>query len=61
VPRLMDETDWEPDMSRLVDLIANGELATRVAADAGEREPLEALEGPQVASDGEDREDERSP
>src|SRR5918996_1482974 len=51
VPRLVDETDWEPDVARLVDLIANGELAARVAADAGERERLETLEGPQVASD----------
>jgi hypothetical protein len=31
-----------------------------VVANAGEGEPLEALEGPQVAADGDDREDERS-
>lgn len=52
VPLLEDETDWEPDVARLVDLIAGGGLAARVAADAGEREPLEALEGPQLSSDG---------
>jgi histidine ammonia-lyase len=50
VPRLVDETDWEPELGRLVELIANGELAARVAADAGEREPLEAHEGPGVAT-----------
>jgi histidine ammonia-lyase len=53
VPRLVDETDWEPNIARLVDVIAGGELAARVAADAGEREPLEAHEGPGVAN-GED-------
>jgi histidine ammonia-lyase len=50
VPRLVDETTWEPDITRLVELIANGELAVRVAADAGEREPLTAHEGPRVAT-----------
>jgi len=50
VPRLVDETDWEPNLAGLVELIANGGLASRVAADAGEREPLEAHEGPGVAS-----------
>lgn len=50
VPRLVDETAWEPDVPRLVELIANGELAARVAADAGEREPLEAHDGPGVAT-----------
>ncbi|HVD56140.1 MAG TPA: hypothetical protein VNC17_04810, partial [Thermoleophilaceae bacterium] len=50
VPRLLDETEWEPEVPRLVDLIANGELAARVAADAGERDPLEAHEGPGVAT-----------
>jgi histidine ammonia-lyase len=54
VPRLVDETDWEPDLAGLVELIANGELASRVAADAGEREPLEAHEGPGVASSEDD-------
>jgi histidine ammonia-lyase len=54
VPRLVDETDWEPEVARLVELIASGELAARVAAGAGEREPLEAHEGPRVA-DTEDR------
>jgi histidine ammonia-lyase len=49
VPVLVDETDWEPDVARLVELIANGDLVARVAAGAGEREPLEALEGPQAA------------
>jgi histidine ammonia-lyase len=49
VPRLVDETDWEADVARLVERISNGELAARVAADAGEREPLEAHEGPRVA------------
>jgi histidine ammonia-lyase len=53
VPRLVDETEWEPNIARLVDVIAGGELAARVAADAGEREPLEAHEGPGVA-DAED-------
>jgi histidine ammonia-lyase len=50
VPRLVDETEWEPDLARLVELIANGELAARVAADAGQREPLDAHEGPAVAA-----------
>ena len=50
VPRLVDETDWEPDVAGLVDLIARGDLAARVAADVGEREPLNALEGPRVAA-----------
>jgi histidine ammonia-lyase len=50
VPRLVDEAAWEPDIARLVERIANGELAARVAADAGEREPLEAHEGPGVAT-----------
>jgi len=50
VPRLVDETEWEPDVAALVELIANGDLSARVAADAGEREPLEAHEGPAVAS-----------
>jgi histidine ammonia-lyase len=54
VPRLVDETDWEPDVARLVELIASGGLAAGVAAGAGEREPLEAHEGPRVA-DTEDR------
>lgn len=49
VPRLVDETDWEPDVARLVERVADGELVARVAADAGEREPLEAHEGPRVA------------
>ena len=50
VPRLGDETDWEPDVGRLVELIGDGELAARVAADAGEREPLDAHEGPGVVA-----------
>ena len=56
IPRLVDETVWEPDVPRLVDLIANGKLAARVAADAGERDPLEAHEGPGVASPGNEQE-----
>jgi histidine ammonia-lyase len=50
IPRLVDETDWDPDIARLVDLIAGGELGTRVAAGAGERERLEVHEGPRVAT-----------
>jgi histidine ammonia-lyase len=50
VPRLVDETEWDPDVAGLVDLIANGELGARVAADAGERQPLEAHEGPRLAN-----------
>ena len=50
VPRLVDETAWEPDVLRLVEVVANGELSAGVAADAGERDPLEAHEGPGVAT-----------
>ena len=60
VPRLVDETEWEPDVAGLVDLIADGELGARVAADAGERQPLEAHEGPRVAKP-EDRSPEDDP
>jgi histidine ammonia-lyase len=49
VPRLVDEADWEPNVAHLVELIASGDLAARVAADAGERQPLEAHEAPGVA------------
>lgn len=54
VPRLVDETDWEPDIGRLVQRVANGELAARVAADAGERAPLAAYAGPQVLGPDDD-------
>jgi histidine ammonia-lyase len=55
VPRLVDETEWDPNLAGLVELIANGELGRRVAADAGERQPLEVHEGPRLATpeDGE--------
>ena len=56
IPRLVDEMVWEPDVPRLVELIANGRLAARVAADAGERDPLAAHEGPGVASPGDEHE-----
>ena len=58
VPRLVDETDWEPDVAGLVELIARGDLAARVAADVGERDPLNALEGPRVAMAGDGGESE---
>jgi len=52
VPELLDESAWEPDIGRLVELVGSGELAARVAADAGERQPLAALDGPRVAEPG---------
>ena len=45
---------WATGRAEMRGLIASGELAARVAAGAGEREPLEAHEGPRVA-DTEDR------
>jgi histidine ammonia-lyase len=50
VPRLIDETEWDPNVVGLVELIANGELGRRVAADAGERQPLEVHEGPRLVT-----------
>jgi histidine ammonia-lyase len=50
VPRLVDETEWDPNVAGLVELIANGELGRRVAADAGERLPLEVHEGPRIVT-----------
>jgi histidine ammonia-lyase len=46
VPRLHDETTWEPDLDRLIALVADGELNARVAADAGERRALSEHQGP---------------
>jgi histidine ammonia-lyase len=34
VPRVEDVTTWKPDMPGLVDLVAHGELARAVAAEA---------------------------
>jgi hypothetical protein len=34
VPRVEDVTTWKPDMRGLVDLVAYGELARAVAAEA---------------------------
>ena len=48
VPRLVDETAWAADVDRLVTRIADGELSTRVAADAGEPAPLSDYEAPGV-------------
>jgi histidine ammonia-lyase len=46
VPVLVDETDWAPDIDRLVATAAGAELLRRVARDAGERKPLSELHGP---------------
>jgi hypothetical protein len=43
---LVDETDWAPDIDRLVATAAGAELLRRVAIDAGERKPLSDLHGP---------------
>jgi histidine ammonia-lyase len=46
VPTLEDETRWDPDLERLIDVVAGGRLGSRVAADAGERQGLSDHEGP---------------
>jgi histidine ammonia-lyase len=46
VPFLVDETDWAPDIDRLIATAAGAELLRRVARDAGERKPLSDLRGP---------------
>jgi len=46
VPRLVDETDWAPDLDGLIDAAAGAELLDRVAADAGRRRPLSELPDP---------------
>jgi histidine ammonia-lyase len=56
VPKLTDETEWDPNVAGLVEQIASGELGRRVAADAGERQPLEVHEGPRLVT-----QDERGP
>ena len=48
VPLLVDETDWAPDIDRLIATAAGAELLRRVARDAGERQPLSDLKGPAV-------------
>ena len=50
VPMLVDETEWAADIDRLVELVADGELSGRVAARAGEREPLSEYEAPGLAT-----------
>jgi hypothetical protein len=50
VPRLVDETAWAADIDRLVELVADGGLTDRVAAGAGEREPLSEYDAPGLAA-----------
>jgi len=46
VPMLRDETRWDADVEGLVVMVANGELAARVAAGAGRRRALSEHDGP---------------
>jgi histidine ammonia-lyase len=61
VPVLSDGTDWDADLDALVDVVAYGELAARVASAVGERQELSEHEGPGVLSESELRELDHGP
>jgi histidine ammonia-lyase len=52
VPMLTDGTSWDADVEALVDVVANGELAARMALAVGERPELSEHEGPGLLSEG---------
>jgi hypothetical protein len=49
---LTDGTSWDADVEALVDVVANGELAARLALAVGERLELSQHEGPGLLSEG---------